>query len=116
MARQQQLPGVIVLQLAENSAAMQGIMAQAAKDLDELTVQQRMKAGRPPLRRGELEASIDAMLSDIKLESMRVIVDEPADTLRGVKTITSIGTGEMSREELLTMAKQYSRVYISLSN
>ena len=102
-------PGVIVLQLSEASDAMQGIMTQAADDLDKLTLQRRVEAGRPPLSRGELDASIDVMLANITKESMRVIVDEPADTLRGVKTIAAIGKGDISREECLLMAKQYSR-------
>ena len=109
MARGAQPPGVIVLQLAAKAAAMQEIMVQAAKDLDERTLEQRIKAGRPPLSRGELEASIDVMLSDSKLESLRLIVDDAADTLRGVKIIAEIEKGEMSRDELLLMAKQYSR-------
>lgn len=102
-------PGVMVLQIAENADAMQGIMAQVASDLDALSLQQRITAGRPPLSRGEFDANIDAMLAKSKKESLRLIVDTPTDTLRGVKTITAMGKGELSRDEYLVMAKQYSR-------
>ena len=55
-------PAAVVLQIADNTIAMQGMMIQSVKDMDDLTEQQRKDVGRwPPIGRGELKQSVDVL-------------------------------------------------------
>jgi len=110
-AAEQPLPlpqSAIVLQVAENTAAMQGMMVQSAKDAETLTVQQRIEAGRRPINRGEIAASIDVIIKNSKISALPNGGDA-ADMLRGVKIIAAVGQGELSGDEYKAMARQYER-------
>lgn len=98
----------VILQVAENTAAMQQILMKSASDMDELTVQERSEKGRPPIGRSELKASVDLLLRNSKLATIPN-AREAADTLRGVKAIADTGNGSLQRDELTAMAKQYAR-------
>lgn len=104
----QQPQSAIILQVAENTAAMQGIMIQSAKDMEQLTLEQRVDVGRPPISRGEMKASIDVILKNSKLATFPN-ADDAADTLRGVKLIAGAGQGDLTIDEFRSMAKQYQR-------
>lgn len=101
-------PSAIILRLADSTATMEGMMMRSAEDVEQLTVQQRIDAGRPPIGRVEMRQSVEVMLQASKLASLPGGGDA-ASTLRGVGTIAAVGQGELSREEYVSMAKQYQR-------
>ena len=83
-------------------------MLRSAEDVDTLTLQQRIDAGRPPIGRAELRQSVEIMLQASKLASLPG-GGEAASTLRGVGTVAAVGQGDISKDEYIAMAKQYSR-------
>ena len=83
-------------------------MKRAADDLEKLTLQQRNEAGRPPISREEMNYSVNLLLQSSQLATIPN-AGEAADTLRGVKVIAGGSTREITRDEFMTMANQYSR-------
>lgn len=102
-------PAAVVLQVAETTATLEGMMRQSVKDMDDLTDQQRKDVGRwPPIGRAELKGSVDVLLRNSKLATLPK-GDEAAGVLGGVKLIVGSGNSPLSKEEYLIVASQYSK-------
>ena len=99
-------PAAAVLQVAESTSSIQGMLLQSVKDMDSLTEQQRKDAGRwPPITRNELKQTVDVLLANAKLPNG----SEAAGILNGVKLITNAGAGAITRDEYTIMAKQFGQ-------
>jgi hypothetical protein len=100
----------MVLQVAETTAAMQTILVQSARDVESLTEQQRKEAGRwPPITRNELKQSVDVLLRSSKLATFGDAGAEAAGILNGVKLTAGAGSGVITSDEYLIMARQYEQ-------
>lgn len=104
-------PAAMVLQMAEQTAAMEGIMRQSAKDMETLTAQQRDEAaarneGPGVIGRGDMYKSVDVMIANSKLESLPN-GREAAQTLRGIQLACKLGKGPLAQDEYVGMANQY---------
>ena len=103
-------PAAMVLQVAETTAAMQTILVQSARDVESLTEQQRKEAGRwPPITRNELKQSVDVLLRSSKLATFGDAGAEAAGILNGVKLTAGAGSGVITSDEYLIMARQYEQ-------
>ena len=100
-------PSAILLRMVDTTARMEAEMTRAADDM-ELSLSQRIEAGRPPITREEMNYSINVLLQSSKLDTIPN-AGEAADLLRGVNLIAGGGTREITRDEFLSMATQYSR-------
>lgn len=80
----------------------------SAEDVSTMTLKQRAEAGRPPISRSEMSQTVEIMLQASQLSTLPN-GGEAAESLRGVKLIASVGQGELTKEEYLAMAKQYTR-------
>ena len=114
-------PAAMVLQMAEQTASMEGIVRQSAKEMVELklTEQQRDERGAKNLgpgvvRREDMLRSIDVMIKNSQLTSIPGGEDAAA-TLRGIQIIANAGQGALSADEYEQMAKQYSNAREDLS-
>jgi len=102
-------PAAVVLQIAETTASIQGMLMQSVKDMDDLTEQQRKDVGRwPPINRNELKKSVDVLLSNSRLATMPN-GSEAAGILNGVKLTANAGSGAITRDEYIIMAKQFGQ-------
>lgn len=104
-------PAAMLLQLAEQTAAMEGIMRQSAKDIERLTLEQRESAGAANqgpgvVGRRDMIMSIDIMIANSKLESIPNGA-EAAGTLRAIQLTARSGKGPLSSDEYLAMAAVY---------
>lgn len=101
-------PAAIILRMADSTSAMEAMMVKSAEDVEKLTRKERVEAGRPPISRADMAKTIDVMLQASRLATLDNAGDAAA-TLRGIKTIANVGEGELSSDEFMAMAKQYSR-------
>ena len=102
-------PAAVVLQIADNTIAMQGMMIQSVKDMDDLTEQQRKDVGRwPPIGRGELKQSVDVLLKNSKLTTYPK-GDDAAGVFYGVKFILGSGDSPLTRDDYILVANQYGK-------
>ena len=62
----------------------------------------------PPITREEISYSVNVLLQTSRLDTMPD-ASEAADTLRGVKIIAGVDKNEITRDEFVSMAKQYAR-------
>ena len=97
----------VVLQLAENTAAMQGMLVQSAKDMTTMSESERIDAGMPVIRREDLVRSVDIMLRNSDLANIPK-GDEAAATIYGITGIAKAGEGPLTRDECIAVARQYS--------
>ena len=61
----------------------------------------------PPITREEISYSVNVLLQSSRLETIPN-GSEAADTLRGVKSIAGGGTREITRDEFVSIARQYA--------
>ena len=88
----------ILLRMCDTTARMEATMNRAADGLE---------AG-PPITREEISYSVNVLLQTSRLDTMPD-ASEAADTLRGVKIIAGVDKSEITRDEFVSMAKQYAR-------
>ena len=105
-------PAAMVLQMAEQTAVMEGIMRQSAKDMDTMTVQQRDEAGATNagpgvVGRQDMAQSVDVMIKNSRLETLPNGL-EAASKLRGIRLTAKMGQGPLEKEDYLIMAQQYA--------
>ena len=105
-------PAAMILQMAENTASMEGILRQSAKEAAELTERQRDERGATNMGpgvigRADMMQSIDVMIKNSQLTTISG-GSEAASTLMVVKVIANTGKGPLSADEYELMAKQYS--------
>jgi len=87
----------ILLRLVDTTAKMETTMQRAADDLE---------VG-PPITREENSYSVNVLLQSSRLDTIPN-AGEAADTLRGVKAITGTATSEITRDEFVSLARQYA--------
>ena len=102
----------MLLQMAENTASMEGILRQSAKEAASLTERQRdergaSNAGPGVITRIDMASSIDVMIKNSQLTSITG-GNEAASTLRVVQVIAKTGKGNLSADDYELMAKQYA--------
>lgn len=106
-------PASMLLQMAENTASMEGIMRQSAKEMAaQLTEAQRDERGATNLGpgvigRADMTQSIDVMLKNSQLSTIPGGTDA-SSTLRGIQAIANAGKGSITADEYELMAKQYA--------
>jgi len=106
-------PAAMILQMAEQTASMEGIMRQSAKEVEaKLTEQQRDERGANNLGpgvigRGDMIGSIDVMIKNSQIASIPG-GGEAASTLRAIQVVAKTGKGPLSGDEYELMAKQYA--------
>ena len=106
-------PAAMILQLAEQTAAMEGIMRQSAKEIQaNMTLQQREYAGQTNqgpgvVGRNDMVRSIDTMITNSKLETIPNS-GEAVGTLRAVQFTAKSSKGPLSIDEYVSMARLYS--------
>lgn len=88
----------ILLRMCDTTARMEATMNRAADGLE---------VG-PPITREEISYSVNVLLQTSRLDTMPD-ASEAADTLRGVKIIAGVDKSEITRDEFVSMAKQYAR-------
>ena len=91
--------------MVDTTTRMEQEMKLAAEDLEKLTLQERMLAGRAPISREEMSYSVNVLLQSSQLDTMPN-AGEAAAVLRGVKTIAGTSTKELTSGEFLIMANQ----------
>lgn len=102
----------MILQMAEQTSSMEGIMKQSALEMETLTEGQReARGGRGEgpgvIARGDMTKSVNIMIANSQLESLPN-GREAAATLRGIQLAAQSGRGSLERDEYLTMARLYS--------
>ena len=105
-------PAAMLVQMAEQTASMEGIMRQSAKEMETMTLQQRDEAGATNqgpgvIGRGDMIKSVDVMITNSKLETLPN-GEETAMTLRAIQFTAKLGKGPLERDEYLIMARQYA--------
>ena len=91
-------PAEMILDVAENTDAMEGLMRESAREA---------KAGRQPeIKRGDMVKSVNVMLTNSELSSIGA--DEAARDLRRIADIARARSGPLRSDEFLSMAKAYS--------
>ena len=104
-------PAAMVLQMAEQTASMEGIMRRSAKEVASgMTTRQREEAGATNagpgvIERGDMIQSIEVMITNSKIDT---IAREASGTLRAVQLTAKSGKGPLSSDEYLAMAKLYA--------
>ena len=106
-------PTAMVLQLAEQTASMEGIMRESAKEAETMTLEQRDQAGGNAMGpgvigRGDMIQSVDVMIKNSQLETSIPNGRDAAATLRGIQIIARGRKGELSKDEYVLMAAVYS--------
>ena len=92
-------PAEVILDVAENTDAMEGLMRESAREA---------KAGRQPvIKRGDMVKSVNVMLANSKLSSIPG-ADEAAGDLRRIAEIARARSGPLRSDEFLSMAEKYS--------
>ena len=104
-------PAAMLLQMAEQTASMEGIMRQSAKEINaQFTEQQRDERGANNLGPGvigrvDMVKSIDVMITNSKISTIPG-GSEAASTLRGIQVVAKTGSGALTADEYELMAKQ----------
>jgi len=102
-------PAAMMLQLAEQTASMEGMLRASASETKSLSRAQRIDAGskgKGPgvVSRRDLLQSVDIMVSNSKVASL---APTAALTLGGIPRIVNGGTGDMRDDEYLAVADYY---------
>lgn len=102
-------PAAMVLQIAEQTASMEGMMKASALEMKTKGKMQRLEAGSKGegpgvVGRNDLLQSTDVMIKNSKIAA---IAPAAAVTLKGVARIVNDGTGDMTKGDYLAVAKQY---------
>jgi len=102
-------PAAMILQMAEQTASMEGMMKVSASDSKTKTKVQRIVAGSKGegpgvVVRTDLVRSVDVMVTNSKVASFSPAA---AVSLRGISRIVNGGTGDMNQDEYLAVARQY---------
>jgi len=102
-------PAAMMLQMAEQTASMEGIMRESALETKTKTKPQRIEAGSKGegpgvVGRGDLVQSTDLMIRNSRIAEIAPVA---AMTLRGIPRIVEGGKGDMTKDEYLAVAKQY---------
>jgi len=102
-------PAAMMLQMAEQTASMEGIMRESAKETKTKTKPQRIEAGSKGegpgvVARGDLVQSTDVMIRNSRIAEIAPVA---AMTLRGIPRIVDGGKGDMTIDDYLAVAKQY---------
>mmetsp|Transcript_48082 Transcript_48082/g.57986 ORF Transcript_48082/g.57986 Transcript_48082/m.57986 type:complete len:250 (+) Transcript_48082:119-868(+) len=103
-------PAAMILQMAEQTASMEGVMKASASEMDaSKTKTQRIDAGSKGLgpgviQRTDLTKSVDIMVKNSKLGT---IAPNAAVTLTGIPRVLAASGGDMSKEEYLAVGRFY---------
>lgn len=103
----------MLLEIAQSTASMEGMLRQSSKDIaDKMTQQERYEAGATSggpgiISRGDMIKSIDVMIANSQLVSIPGGSKAVAN-LRGVQAIAKKGKGALAGKEYNLMAKQYA--------
>lgn len=102
-------PAAMMLQLAEQTASMEGMLRASASETKSLSRVERIDAGskgKGPgvVSRRDLLQSVDIMVNNSKVASL---APTAALTLGGIPRIVNGGTGDMRDDEYLAVADYY---------
>lgn len=104
-------PAAMILQMAEQTASMEGIMRQSALDGTDrrMTRGQRVAAGSNGegpgvVARDDLVRSVEVMVANSRIAAF---APAAAVTLQGIPPLVRIGTGDLTPDEYVAVANKY---------
>lgn len=103
-------PAAMILQMAEQTASMEGMMRASASEMTTKSKPERILAGSKGLGPGVVAREDLVKSADVMITNSKIVTIAPAAavTLAGVKRVANGGKGDMTKEEYLQVATQYS--------